>query len=291
MICFFSFEEFRDFYIQLLDTEEGLTLLRRYTKYRFKYLLRRVWWDTEVTKETQKSNKKAARRLLNRVIFGEQAERNEDKLMIMSDGRVRKQRPLSPTYFTRNRLRNPSSPLTLAILDGRHDRLHDSGFLEDEANYHHGTAELQIQDGRKRVKEGKLKPVPSGERLGALLVQGNDPMRVMEELQAIHRHNDSLLQRQDEEYMTTTFDHEQGQLQPLGDQSRDHQPAERGGHITHGHLGPEEGVGQGLGLGGSLVTFDLPEEEGKVLSKAESMYATYLSTQYKPSACNTTTHH
>ena len=141
------------------------------------------------------------------------------------------------------------------------------------------------------MKEGKLKPVPSGERLGALLVQGNDPMRVMEELQAIHRHNDSLLQRQDEEYMTTTFDHEQGQLQPLGDQSRDHQPAERGGHITHGHLGPEEGVGQGLGLGGSLVTFDLPEEEGKVLSKAESMYATYLSTQYKPSACNTTTHH
>jgi len=34
-----SFEEFRDFYLQLLDTEAGLKLLRRYTKYRFKVRL------------------------------------------------------------------------------------------------------------------------------------------------------------------------------------------------------------------------------------------------------------
>ena len=246
-----------------------MTLLRRYTKYRFKYLIRREWWDVQVAKETLKSNKKTNRRLLNRVIFGQQAERNEDKLMIMSDGRARIQRPLSPTYFTRNRLRNPSSPLTLAILDGRRDRLEASGFLEDEANYHHSTGELQIQDGRKRIKEGKLKPVPSGDKLGALLVQGNDPLKVMGDLQEIHRHNDALLQRQDEEYMTTTFDHEQPQL-PLEDPS---------GGKKGDHTGPE-GEGHGLGLGGSLVTFDLPDDEAKALVKADSRYTICLFLRY-----------
>jgi len=250
-----------------LDTEEGLTLLRRYTKYRFKYLLRREWWDVQVAKETLKSNKKTNRRLLNRVIFGEQAERNEDKLMIMSDGRARIQRPLSPTYFTRNRLRNPSSPLTLAILDGRRDRLEASGFLEDEATYQQRTGELQIQDGRKRIKEGKLKPVPSGDKLGALLVQGNDPLKVMSDLQAIHRHNDALLQQQDDEYMTTTFVHEQTQL-PLEDPSS----VKKG----EGGLSGPEGEGQGLGQGGSLVTFDLPDDEAKALSKADSRYVRTL---------------
>lgn len=244
-----------------------MTLLRRYTKYRFKYLLRREWWDVQVTKETLKSNKKTNRRLLNRVIFGEQAERNDDKLMIMSDGRARIQRPLSPTYFTRNRLRNPSSPLTLAILDGRRDRLEASGFLEDEATYQQRTGELQIQDGRKRIKEGKLKPVPSGDKLGDFLVQGIDPLKVMSDLQAIHRHNDALLQQQDEEYMTTTFVHEQPRL-PLEDPSS-------GKKGEGSHTGPE-GEGQGLGQGGSLVTFDLPDDEAKALSKVDSRYL-YLS--------------
>ena len=228
----------------------------------------------EVAKETQKSNKKTARRLLNRVIFGQQAEQNEDKLMIMSDGRVRKLRPGSPSYFTRNRLRNPSSPLTLAILDGRHDRLKESGFLEDEANYQHGTAELQIDNGRKRLKDGKLKAVPSGDKIVSMLVQGQDPVKVMGDLQAIHRHNDELLQRQDEEYMTTTFDPGQQQQQ----QQQQQQLADQRGDLTAlDRAASEEGAGQGLGLGGSLVTFDLPQEEqgGGVVTKIDSRSSTY----------------
>ena len=57
-----SFEEFRDFYLQLLDTEPGLTLLRRYAKYRFKYLIRRAWWDEQVAQEDVKYRGKSRRR-------------------------------------------------------------------------------------------------------------------------------------------------------------------------------------------------------------------------------------
>jgi hypothetical protein len=151
----FSFEEFRDFYIQLLDTEEGLKLLRRYTKYRFKYLIRKEWWDQEVAKQTTKVAHKAARREKNKWVIEDQMGRTADKLFVASDGIVRHGRSPSPDYYTRNLLRNTASPLTLAILDGRQDRLEESGFVEDERRQ----PVLQVADRRRsREDEGKLLP-------------------------------------------------------------------------------------------------------------------------------------
>ena len=153
----FSFEEFRDFYIQLLDSEEGLKLLRRYTKYRFKYLIRKGWWDVEVEKGAAKSAHKVARREKNKWVVEDQQARTAGQLFVASDGIVRHARSPSADYYTRNLLRNTASPLTLAILDGRADRLAESGFMDDERR----RPPLQVADRRKgkgKDAAGKLLP-------------------------------------------------------------------------------------------------------------------------------------
>lgn len=68
----FEFEEFRDFFVKLLDTDESRDLLRRFAEYRFRDQEKEAWWKAKMEEQRLKSKRRKALRLKNKSIVEKQ---------------------------------------------------------------------------------------------------------------------------------------------------------------------------------------------------------------------------
>ena len=68
----FEFEEFRDFYVKVLDTDESRDLLRRFARYRFRDLEKEAWWKAKMEEKRRRAARRKALREKNAALVAQQ---------------------------------------------------------------------------------------------------------------------------------------------------------------------------------------------------------------------------
>lgn len=68
----FEFEEFRDFYVKMLDTEESRGFLRRFAQFRFRDLEKEAWWKAKEEERIRRAERRKNLRIKNAATVEEQ---------------------------------------------------------------------------------------------------------------------------------------------------------------------------------------------------------------------------
>lgn len=139
----FEFEEFRDFYVKFLDSEESLTLLKKFAQYRFRDIELEKWWYQKQEERQRRIARYEELKVKNAPIFKVQRQRFKDESDVGIDHvrrRVYKERPENMKMVRSKKRKHQeltkkkASPMLLSI-----DELNDTTNMiaqnqEDPAN-------------------------------------------------------------------------------------------------------------------------------------------------------------